>query len=286
VDGLTYHPIALPDSAWQRADVRRSLRSRDVAALFRFVQQYTGASQARIAGATGLLQGRVNEILNGRRVVAQLEVFERIADGLTMPDDARRLIGLAPRREQREGGSVFDPVNFPEVVRVFDVQASAAVEIQAAARAARQIDVLAVRGLGLLGLNDSVLRAPFAEQRPGGLDLRVLLLDPDSPAAARRAGEIGESGEGFAEGIRFAESRLRELAKTNDGVRVSVHRYRSVPIWRLIRLDSMMYVGVFDTEWEGHQSPTYKVPETPRGALYRGCSRTFEALLEDAVKVV
>ncbi len=285
MDGTAYQPIVLPEPAWQRAELRRCLRSRDMAALFRFVQQHTGVSQSRIAGATGLLQGRVNEILNGRRTVAQLDVFERIADGLTMPDDARRLMGLAPRREQRSGGSSFDPVNFPEVVRVFDAQASAAAEIQEAARTAQQIDVLAVRGLGLLGLSDSVLRAPFGDVRPGGLTLRVLLLDPDSPAAARRAGEIGESHEGFADGIRFAESRLRELAKS-DGIRVTVHRYRSIPIWRLIRLDSTMYVGVFDAEWEGHLSPTYKVPETPKGALYRGCSRTFEALLEDAVQVI
>ena len=53
-------------------------------------------SQARLATATGIGQGRLNEIINGHRQVARLDVLERIADGLAMPDDARVLFGLAP----------------------------------------------------------------------------------------------------------------------------------------------------------------------------------------------
>nr|WP_237330018.1 helix-turn-helix transcriptional regulator [Streptomyces sp. BA2] len=64
-------------------------------AVFRHVQQYTGASQSRIAAAAGMTQARVNEIINRRREVTRLDVYERIVDGLHMPDDARHLLGLA-----------------------------------------------------------------------------------------------------------------------------------------------------------------------------------------------
>lgn len=89
--------VTVPDWAWQREEIREALRSRDAGAILRFAQQYGGASQSRIAAATGLLQGRVNEIVRNRRVVVRFDVFERIATGLRMPDEARMLMGLAPR---------------------------------------------------------------------------------------------------------------------------------------------------------------------------------------------
>lgn len=152
-------PIELPDWAWERAEVRRALRARDMGAVFRLAQQYAGASQSRIAVAVGMTQARVNEIINGRREVSRLDVYERIADGFRMPDDARHLLGLAASREKRSGGAAFDLAAFPEVVRVYATQSSAAEEIQQQVRAAEELDVLAVRGLGLIGLNDSLLRA-------------------------------------------------------------------------------------------------------------------------------
>jgi hypothetical protein len=74
------------------------------------------------------------------------------------------------------------------------------------------VDVLAVRGLGLLGLNHSLLLGAVADgARDAPLRLRVLLLDPDSAAARQRAVEFGESPESFASGIRFTIARLREV---------------------------------------------------------------------------
>ncbi|MFJ3826252.1 helix-turn-helix domain-containing protein [Streptomyces nodosus] len=272
-------PIHLPDWAWERAEVRQALRARDIGSVFRHVQQYAGASQARIAAAAGMTQARVNEIINGRREVSRLDVYERIADGLRMPDDARHLLGLAAAREKRTGGAAFDLAAFPEVVRVYAAQSSAAEEIQQQAREAKELDLLAVRGLGLIGLNDSLLRACLGT----GLQLRVLLLDPDSPALAQRAAEIGESTESLASGVRLTEARLRELADACD---ISVYRYRLVPTWRLIRTDSTMFVGAFDAGWEGHESATYKVMETPHGPLFRGFRRMFEAIIDGAERTV
>ncbi|MFF2852499.1 helix-turn-helix domain-containing protein [Streptomyces sp. NPDC058001] len=276
--------IELPDWAWERAEVRQALRGRDIGAVFRHVQQYSGVSQGRIASAVGMAQGRVNEIINGRREVSRLDVYERIADGLRMPDDARHLLGLAAGREKRSTGAAFDLTAFPEVVRVYAAQNSAADEIQQQARAAQELDVLAVRGLGLIGLNDSLLRACLPRELGGtGLRVRILLLDPESDALAQRAAEIGESAESLAGGVRLAEARLRALADTCD---IQVYRYGTLPTWRLIRTDSTMFVGAFDTGWEGHESATYKVISTPHGPLFRGFRRMFEAVVDGAIRTV
>ncbi|MFH7593482.1 helix-turn-helix transcriptional regulator [Streptomyces racemochromogenes] len=275
-------PVSLPTWAWERADVRQALRGRDVAAVFRYVQQYSGASQARIAAAVGMTQARVNEIINRRREVSRLDVYERIADGLNMPDDARHLLGLAAGRERRSGGAAFDLAAFPEVVRVYSAQASAKEEIQQQVRTAKELDVLAVRGLGLVGLNDSMLR-PHLVRQNGGLRVRVLLLNPEAPALALRAAEIGESAESLAGGVRLAEARLRELAGICD---IEVYRYGMLPTWRLIRADSTLFVGAFDAGWEGHESATYKVMHTPHGPLFRGFQRMFEAMAAGAERTV
>lgn len=265
--------IELPAWAWERADIRQALRARDIGAVFRHVQQYGGASQARIAAAVNLTQARVNEIINGRREISRLDVYERIADGLNLPDDARHLLGLAASREKPTGGAAFDLAAFPEIVRVYAAQASAREEIRQTAAAATDLDVLAVRGLGLIGLNDSVLRDVCLPHDQGGrgLRVRVLLLDPGSPSLARRAAEIGESAESLAGGIRLAEARLRELPGD-----VQAYRYRQLPTWRIIRAGSTMFVGTFDRGWEGHESAMYKLMETPHGPLFGGsgeCSR-------------
>ncbi|MFD7055568.1 helix-turn-helix domain-containing protein [Streptomyces mirabilis] len=277
-------PIELPDWAWERAEVRQALRARDMGAVFRRVQQYAGASQSRIAVATGMTQARVNEIINKRREVSRLDVYERIADGIHMPDDARHLLGLAASREKRSGGPAFDLAAFPEVVRVYAAQNSAADEIQQQASEAKELDVLAVRGLGLIGLNDSLLRACLPRDQGGkGLRIRVLLLDPDSDVLDRRAAEIGESAESLASGVRLAEARLRELADSSE---IEVYRYRMLPTWRLIRTDSTMFVSAFDAGWEGHESATYKVMETPHGPLFRGFRRMFDAIVDGAQRTV
>lgn len=282
--GTALEPIRLADLAWQNEQVRRALRDRDVAALFRYVQHHSGASQARLAVQVGMTQARVNEIVNGRRIVTKLDVFERIADGLNLPDDARRLLGLAPRSDGRHApGSAFDLAAFPEIVRVYSNQASAAAEIRDTARAVSELDMLAVRGLGLLALRDSLLRQHVHRSEDPAPRLRVLLLDPESPAAERRAAEIGESAASLADGIRLAEARMRELSEFGQ---VEVYRYRTLPVWRIIRLDRTLFVGSFDTDWEGHESATYKVLPTPHGPLYRGWRRQFDVMVENAERVI
>ncbi|HEX9343825.1 MAG TPA: DUF5919 domain-containing protein [Actinomycetota bacterium] len=147
--------------------------------------------------------------------------------------------------------------------------------------------VLAVRGLGILGLNDSLLRAALTGRlREGRLTVRALLLNPDSLAARRRAAEIGESVESFASGIQLSVARLRELVGTHPAVSLEVYEYDTLPVWRLVDIDGTVYVAVFAEDWEGHESPVYKVTATPRGVLHRGFRRMFEDLRQGAKRII
>nr|GLJ83713.1 hypothetical protein GCM10017588_24410 [Microbispora rosea subsp. aerata] len=90
-------PYEVPASLWHRPDMLAALKARDIGAVFRLVRQYGGLSQTAIGGLTGYSQGKVSAIMSGNQQVTALEVFERIADGLNMPDQARMALGLAPR---------------------------------------------------------------------------------------------------------------------------------------------------------------------------------------------
>ena len=93
-----FDPPAIPPAFWERPDVCQALRQRGMSALFRLLQQHLGLSQTRIGTAVGLGQGRMSEVVNGIRKIRDAKVFERIADGLDMPDHARILLGLSPRQ--------------------------------------------------------------------------------------------------------------------------------------------------------------------------------------------
>jgi transcriptional regulator with XRE-family HTH domain len=88
--------IEIPATLWQRAAMTEALCNRDMGTVFRLVRQYAGASQTQLAIACGMTQGKISDIMRDVQRVTALEVFERIADGLNMPDPARTTLGLAP----------------------------------------------------------------------------------------------------------------------------------------------------------------------------------------------
>jgi transcriptional regulator with XRE-family HTH domain len=66
-----------------RADMRAALGARDIGAVYRLLGN-AGVTQRRIAQLTGQAQSEVSEILKGRQV-RDVQVLERIADGLGVP---------------------------------------------------------------------------------------------------------------------------------------------------------------------------------------------------------
>jgi hypothetical protein len=271
-----YGPVELPARAWRQRAAHRALQTRDVAALLSLAQQYSGVSQARLGTACGFGQGRVNEIINGHRQVIRLDVFERIADGLAMPDEARMLFGLAPARAAARGILT----GHAEIAEVFTDQAEADRELRDLAATAAEISILAVRTLGLISLNDSLLRGPLT-QRETPVRVRMLLLDPNVPAVAIRAAEIGESAASFAAGIRLAIARLAEF----DGhpyVSMRTALYDQLPTWRMIGFDGALYVSTFGAASEGHRSGMYKLTAATGGVLHAGFRRQFEEMWRQA----
>jgi transcriptional regulator with XRE-family HTH domain len=271
-----YGPVGLPARAWRQKAVHAALQARDVSALLMLAQRYSGVSQARLATAFGIGQGRINEIINGRRQVTRLDVFERIADGLVMPDEARVLFGLAPAHAAARGILT----GHAEIAHIFADQAEANQELRELAATAVEISVLAVRTLGLISLNDSVLRGPLT-RRETPVRVRMLLLDPDVPATAVRAAEVGESPESFAAGIRLAIARLAEF----DGhpyVSVRTALYDHLPTWRTIGFDEVLYVSAFGASSEGHRSGMYKLTAATGGVLHAGFRRQFDEMWRHA----
>ncbi|MEV4582010.1 helix-turn-helix transcriptional regulator [Nonomuraea jabiensis] len=90
-------PVVVPADLWERPEMLTALTKWDIGHLFRLVRQYAGVSQTRIGVAVGFSQGKVSEYMKDKAQVTALDVFERIAEGLGMPDPARMALGLAPR---------------------------------------------------------------------------------------------------------------------------------------------------------------------------------------------
>ena len=102
------------------------------------------------------------------------------------------------------------------------------------------------------------------------------------PATGHRDRGVAES---FASGIRFTIARLRQLAE-RGAANLEVACYDRLPVWRLIGIDSTLYVGTFVEAREGHQSPLYKLTASPVGMLQCGLRWTLEDLRKHAKRII
>ncbi|MEV5835083.1 helix-turn-helix transcriptional regulator [Nocardia sp. NPDC052112] len=167
-----------------------------------------------------------------------------------------------------------------EISTTYPSQAEATKEIRDLTVDAGAIDVMAIRGLGILGLNDSLLR----DSLPAHARLRVLLMDPESEAVATRAQAIGESADSFAVGIRLSIARIKELA--DAGRPVEIYTYSQVPVWRIIKIDDVLFVSAFTMNREGHTSPTHRFDPNDQGVLHHAFVSTFEQAVSSATRIV
>jgi hypothetical protein len=87
--------VEIPATFWDEPATVAALEARDIGGLFRLVRLRANASQERIGIDVGMEQKVVSEYMGGRKAV-RLDVIERVADGLRMPDHARLALGLAP----------------------------------------------------------------------------------------------------------------------------------------------------------------------------------------------
>ena len=82
--------------ACARGDVLEACRRRDLGTVITLLCAQ-GITQGQLSVLTGIPQGRLSEYKTHKRTPAATSTFEAFADGLQMPPDARRALGLAPQ---------------------------------------------------------------------------------------------------------------------------------------------------------------------------------------------
>jgi transcriptional regulator with XRE-family HTH domain len=80
-----------------RQDMVDACQQRDLGVIIAILGHH-GISQGQLAGLTGIPQGRLSEYKTGKRLPT-LNTLEAFADGLGMPEHARRALGLATASE-------------------------------------------------------------------------------------------------------------------------------------------------------------------------------------------
>lgn len=165
-----------------------------------------------------------------------------------------------------------------EIVGIFPDQMAAAQEIIDRAGSASAVDILALRGSELIGLADPLRRAAGTAPLGHQVAVRVLLLDPGSAAARRRAGELGEPPGSFDAEIRNTVTQMAKLASRLPRLRLELRCYRQLPVWRMIVIDRIQYVSVLCPADPDSPAAIYKLRQVPSGALYQGFQQVFDRL--------
>ena len=97
-----FDPQCIPAPFWDRADIASALCDRDMTRLLRiFFAAYTDCTQVQLALLTGHDRADISNWVRGTRQarVGDIDVLERIAEGMAMPDTARVRLGLAPANQ-------------------------------------------------------------------------------------------------------------------------------------------------------------------------------------------
>ena len=165
-----------------------------------------------------------------------------------------------------------------EIAGIFPSQLAAAAEILDRAASAAAVDILALRGSELIGLADPLRRAAGTAPPGQQVAVRVLLLDPGSAAARRRAGELGEPPGSFAAEITDTVAQMADLASELPRLRLELRCYRELPVWRMIVIDGIQYVSVLCPADPDSPAVIYKLRQIPGGALYQGFQQVFGTL--------
>ena len=85
----------ISERVFARADVLDACRNRDLGIVIDVLGHH-GVTQGRIAGLTGIPQGRLSEYKNHIRRPKHTSIFEDFANGVMMPPAARQALGLSP----------------------------------------------------------------------------------------------------------------------------------------------------------------------------------------------
>lgn len=146
--------------------------------------------------------------------------------------------------------------------------------------AARRIDVLAIHGTRLWGnreLERAILDNP-------ALELRALLLKPDSPFVEAR---VAEHPEAYDRDVMAGEivsciQKLRKWQNRKDGL-VRLELYDYPPSFWLVFVDNILYLSAYERRRVSQDSPVFKFDSRP-GSLYHVFSEHFERIWDQAAE--
>jgi len=271
----------MPPAAWHSEEAHKLLAVRDVGALFRLAQRF-GISQGRLSAATSIPQGRISEILHGKRQVTSLELFERIANGLDMPDDCRMLLGLAPTKPPT-GGAEIGPLAEVGLLAAYPRRADVPAELwwQLFTHARAHLDILVYAGI-FLHEQYPDFNALLTEKARAGCKLRVALGDPDSEQVRER-GQEERYGHGIETRCRVALLHYRPLFDL-PGVEINLHRttlYNSI-----YRADDEMLVNAHVWGHNAYSAPVMHLRRMPGPCLFTAYAASFDGVWATSTPVV
>ncbi len=169
------------------------------------------------------------------------------------------------------------------ILEVYQNQNESEVKIKDKISTCNTLDVLAVRGLGIFGLKDSLIR-DILIKRAGQMSVRVVFLSPYSKYMYKRANEVGEDIEAFRKGIILAQDFVREL-KLRHKVNIKAYSYDSLPIWRLLFIDNRVFISSYQPAIDGHKSPVYEIIANNEYSFYSKFKREFDFIISNSVEI-
>ena len=167
---------------------------------------------------------------------------------------------------------------YSEIYSMYQFQNESNADMVELIKKASEIDILTIRGLGIIGLNDAVLRKTIRSIGEKKLKIRIIMLSPVSNFVQERANEIGESYEVFIEALKLGINHVKKFGgETHHDVKI--YFYDKRPCWRIIRIDNWYFVSVFAGQIEGHQANVYRVDELKGGTLGKALRRYIENMV-------
>ena len=263
------------ESPWREAALDHlgfSTRARHIRSLT--AREDLAAKQLTFDGRT--YRRRTADLRDGRFESWRMKTLTRVAEEVMRTAD----VGPAelPTDPPYSSSSPIDGLVRAGIAAVYETQAEAEEELLRLLASSARIDILAIRGLGIVGLNAALFRRPLLTS-PAAKTIRALFLTPDSVHAKQRAEETGESAASFAQGIALGLARLREL-KRHSPHEIDIRLYDELPVWRIIGFEDVAFVSTYVPGREGQLSHMFKIVPQEGGVLYAAFTRMFERMFD------